>query len=756
MKKKILKACIVCLSSIVFLLGIKKLVQACGGSWDWFDENTIQFDPAIMGPTKFSPLFYDGGSPTYHDIPEMEAFHDTTNEIKVLTNAAGWKKYMNNKVSENEIYTLVYSLSKDSLIKVSQLFKKKKAIYGIIASNAALIYLYSHKDKDAIDYIIFARQCEPFVKNYDYDWYNPVSRTTSGMDSMITAGLGAYKKCKNNDLKLRYAFQITRLAHYSYQFDRCISFYEDMMQNSTDSTNIIYVWGKSLYAGALSRAGRSNEAFYNFSILFDKYYSVNTGLWLTNLGWITNNESVFKLCKNNHEWAVILALNSFFGQEPDDIKTMKYIYQLDPQSDLLDVLLTRSINKIEEELNPNLADGNNQAGKFDKANATLEFIRGIINADYEKRPYFWFYAAGYLTYLTGENQYTDLYYTKAKSLAPKNSFVLAPIYTLELLRKLDTVKVIDRNFETSIIPHIDYLLKNQRWVVDHARKNIFKKLADKYFNQNDSVKGILCLKESYSGLNLESDPNSRTLQAIINLKPVNGFDSLLLTNFISDRGFNFYGGYNVYKALGRIYMREFNFKEAAKAVGIGGQVDGTYTDAFNNGIHDCYDCMSEIDSGKYYSLEKFAKRMDELQNLMSRPSKKQADYYYEYALGLYNMTCFGGANWYASRSFLSSNYGPYFETDACNEAKKYFVKSIPLFKDKELKAKACFMAAKCERNNFYMPVNNNEETFYYNNKLPPAGEYFKLLADKYSDTKFYEEAIQECGYFSEYVKSVKK
>jgi hypothetical protein len=83
--------------------------------------------------------------------------------------------------------------------------------------------------------------------------------------------------------------------------------------------------------------------------------------------------------------------------------------------------------------------------------------------------------------------------------------------------------------------------------------------------------------------------------------------------------------------------------------------------------------------------------------------------------------------------------------------------------DKEFIAKCAFMAAKCEQNRFYLDkgylIDDNE---YHGNceqnpeiKKENYRTYFKVLKDKYSKTKFYQQALKECKYFNYFVTNKK-
>ena len=78
-------------------------------------------------------------------------------------------------------------------------------------------------------------------------------------------------------------------------------------------------------------------------------------------------------------------------------------------------------------------------------------------------------------------------------------------------------------------------------------------------------------------------------------------------------------------------------------------------------------------------------------------------------------------------------------------------------KDKEFAAKCCFMASKCEQNTFYNKVKQDGISVYDTTKyFAIKSQYrnlFREMKDKYAGTQIYKEAIEECKYFDEFVKS---
>ena len=68
-------------------------------------------------------------------------------------------------------------------------------------------------------------------------------------------------------------------------------------------------------------------------------------------------------------------------------------------------------------------------------------------------------------------------------------------------------------------------------------------------------------------------------------------------------------------------------------------------------------------------------------------------------------------------------------------------RALALSSDKEFKAKATWMAAKCEQNRWY-----NTHPQHDDKDIHP-GKYYEQMKASFKDTKYYDEVIEECGYF---------
>jgi hypothetical protein len=180
-------------------------------------------------------------------------------------------------------------------------------------------------------------------------------------------------------------------------------------------------------------------------------------------------------------------------------------------------------------------------------------------------------------------------------------------------------------------------------------------------------------------------------------------------------------------------------------------------DPFLIHIKDCHDCDYEKAGAMTMTKLDLARELVKLEKEAGTSSPRQAEACYKLGNACYNLTDFGN-NWSATRYYWSPPYyvewvrdKPDTAYDDCFKALGYYNKALTLTKDKELAARCCFMASKCEQNMFYTSNDYGVDAAGDARKNAKYRTYFKILKDKYADTQFYKEAIGECTYFKHYL-----
>jgi thioredoxin reductase len=173
---------------------------------------------------------------------------------------------------------------------------------------------------------------------------------------------------------------------------------------------------------------------------------------------------------------------------------------------------------------------------------------------------------------------------------------------------------------------------------------------------------------------------------------------------------------------------------------------------------DCVNCLLPDSVTTYNRIELIELMLEmEFNARAAETADQAASIYFDLGEAFYNMSYFGQA-WKATDLFRSSasasrayrNKGQKifsqvglplgnaenFDTD---RARRYFDLARRTAKSKEIQVAAAYMAAKCERDDFY----TKQERRTY--------DYFGIIETDYSDTQFYQRIINECRDFQAYL-----
>jgi catechol-2,3-dioxygenase len=109
---------------------------------------------------------------------------------------------------------------------------------------------------------------------------------------------------------------------------------------------------------------------------------------------------------------------------------------------------------------------------------------------------------------------------------------------------------------------------------------------------------------------------------------------------------------------------------------------------------------------------------------------------------MYNVTHSGNA-----RVVMEGSHQATRDTHA---AEHWYKRAFELSTNRELRAKAAFMAAKAELGLIYM--NNFDDSA---KAVDPIAKTWFPIVKSFANTKYYQEALKECGYFRDWVSARK-
>lgn len=777
------------IASLAGVAGLAKLVIACADGpspyeYQSFFLNTVNKQPA------FVPFYYTPDLNFYSDGWEFAEYGvDCTLPDP---NAAMWQAYTGNEVPLADLDSFVYTFSANDVANLAGHVNKDAALAvpRVVSSNAFTKWLLKHKDAAALQYLAFAKKCEPYARAMDAEWnsvtqnYAPPAIDTT---AMLRLENEARQKCAaqaGKDLKLRYAYQALRMCFYSRHYARTAALYNELITERQD--NFLFYRCLALKAGAQFHTGAKVTSAYFYSLIFDNTDD-NKEKNYTSFRWAVNGKiaPVLALCKNNHEKAVVYLMQGLYDYDHDGSQmtdALAKAYELDPQVKGIDILMTRNINKLESDLVRNLP----RADK--KPTALVSRQLAGLNAFAQKAAQdgkcgsraFWYLCSSYLYLLGGSNADCKKYLDQAaaEKMQPHEEEVFDNIKVLYVMRK--DPKITDHT-EAELLPLLKAMeqkAKNRKVYANVFQNMMLTVMKAEYMAQGDTAKAVFC----YSKVNYEpwSDDDftneaGKILEAIApgNMDKVESFIAKAaktpFEKWLTGRSFYNIG---VLKELeGTKYIRMCRFD---KAVAVLSEIPDSLLrkhvlpDMLVSHILDGM-ALNKSDSLSTYNKLTFARKMAELQQTLEKdPANGRAAY--QYANGLYSMSYYGkGHHAYDYYRTVSDDYDlSYYNFP--NRARlaayqqdhytlltpqKYYIMAFENSTDREVKARCLFMAAKCWQKNCPIPAKNKgafygDERVYYRNTF--ANPYLLQLKSSFSDTRFYASARGTCTYFADFVK----
>ncbi len=742
------------LTVMVFLLETQvSLIQACWGGPVWYG---YQFwKPDITDTEEFNAYLISFKSLYDYDI---EAYNQQETD-----NIAEWKSSVCEIATEEEIKNFVYKATvgqRDSVLRKAQ--GEGLPYPKDLVGNGFVEHLVETKCIETLEYLKYAKEIEPNVV-VRYYW-DDTKRDESGMRSLLSQGKSGIKKAKNDYIKLRYAYQVIRLAHYLGEFEEAADLYDKYIPKLAKKSkgSIILNWATAHKAGALKSIGDRAEAAYLFSKVFDGSKSKREAAYRSfDVSSDKEWKAVLALCKTKEEEANLYFMR---GIDINSVATeeMRKIYEIAPDSKKLEFLLVREIQKLENDLL------GREVGNYDEFDLEYfgypraeadeyivevsDLVDRIVQEGKVANKDLWTMAQGYLEYLGGDLQAADATFAKVKSNT-SDAKIKQQVEAFELASKITSIKTMTPSLEEEM-----YQIFTQKKALLEAFPDFKNFINDKlnfvYKKQKDLAKAYLSKPDLYE---LRSTNDWKTVDALIELgrkSNKNNFEKFLMDNkqlnmFVEMRGTYQLAKYKLEDALATFEELPSNY-----------QYEATF-DPFNESVKDCNNC-SPNKNATPYNKKTLVKKMIELRE---KATTDTTDYESVFQLGLafYNITYYGSA-WNAADYYRPyGNYIPneYYKDKDGNFAENYniqpaliaFEAALDRAAGPEFAAKAAFWASKCQLIQYYNSPDSKEYKAWGIEapKLPAKyTTYFEKLDENFSNTDYYDMVIKECSYFKLY------
>lgn len=771
-------------AAFLFACGI---IYACAdGDWDYFGAYNSNFTPETFADKSYSPLFLTGG--IFYGIG-FDTQHNSrfNKDIK-----SDWADYLKGKIDTTTVnYFLIgdekpaYYYSNDKkTIKNKEEITDLHVYYKNKKDNATSLKwgkkmpLKDEKVKSFVEFLYLAQKIETVSINTDYWSYDPVVEKTFDDAKMIQSIENVYNTISDPFLRNRYWFLTMKARFYSKDKQKAIDFF-----NKTESSvakNTLYYRALAYVAGINYKQKKYAVSNYLYAQVFDKCPELRV---VTAYSFKPKNETdwnkALTMAKNNKEKAALWAIHGYYK---DDKQAIEKIYELDPKSEHLNYLATRLVNRLEQDLNNSFSQNNqdytkpaikqsvsenktlNQS-KIDKS--ALDLIAKISASGNTDRPYLWDMSLGYLQTLKGDYANADKNLDKAAKTLPKTELAGMQLRLLRFVNNMSKIdKLTDKN-EKTILADLNWLYnelpknyKGQEFRYQNASSWSRSYLSTLYREKGDAVLSEIFGESRY---NYWNDGNS-FYDNEKNLLAIKNFLAKTNKTEIENIGAGIYSlklkDINNFQAVQATFKNKIpeaiEFMKQADSV----QYYKFLGNPFNGSIKDCHDCDHAAYQKRKYTQMDFLTTIKEMQDKLA---KNEDVYTNSLLLGnaFYNISHFGNGRTFYEISIIGYGSSPYSFRDKMKEmitnnsvSKMYYQKAFEAASTKEQKAKCIYLIAKCERNEYYNKKYNTYRSYWeiQDDKVNfIAWNGFKTLKKDYSDTKYYQDVIAECGYFNTYI-----
>ncbi|MBL7827097.1 MAG: hypothetical protein JNJ57_10730, partial [Saprospiraceae bacterium] len=223
-------------------------------------------DPDIIHKSgAYAPFF------TRWDDYYERYYFNQTEDIQKSENIQEWRERFCGQPLPEDIAYVVYEadISEIAGLHTAAADPQKKAPLPYrLGGNTFAEMIALNGCTEVTAYLMFAKKCETYVGPKSSGW-NSGDRLVPQMLDLIQEGVDRFKDTQSQFLRMRYAYQLVRMAHYAGDYPYAVDLYNYLLPKiDRKKPSIIYFWTLGHLAGALQKMGKYPEAAYRFSLVF--------------------------------------------------------------------------------------------------------------------------------------------------------------------------------------------------------------------------------------------------------------------------------------------------------------------------------------------------------------------------------------------------------------------------------------------------------------------------------------------------------
>lgn len=785
---------ILVLISLFVLLLPKRTAQACGFYVAPGEYRFWLLQPDITNQPDLTPFYFASGYLYKQDMNAAKETYIDENDEEWFLEARG-------KASKNDI---------DSLLNATEpqyFFDEQKTLAG---NNSFMRFLLLKQNSEYLKYIILSKKVEQVAGNPD-PWEENIFPENS-INEVIKEARHLYGQVHLPFVKLRIAYQLTRLYAYNHQYKQVSGVYDSLIDPVKTGS-----WIKTAALYQKTFGGSLPERNYWLSKVFDKgnYHKTQCLIRFAS----ACADGTLLQARNEHEKSVILAMNAF-NYPGRSLHILKRIYAAEPDYKELPFLILREVNKIEDWLLTNKVTGfgmpavyydddddyNSNYSYLDKAalnykndkmyaNELYSFISKMIGDGESIQQALLHLYASHLCMILKNNEVATqhLQLARAYRKMPQNVQTQIRINTFLLHLEDGIGKVAENEFMQILqTPGAELgiydpeIMKNQL-VLYTARKMMAK---------NDRARGLMLLARTnralgeieglgYKDVYQEIEENAVDTDYDQMLQILNKNDKTAFERFLTQGHFSYPSGEyweekdleghaNMNWSTGKLldgkaswYIRENRLQEALACLQ---QIPDSiwHKHPYNEYLGgdpfflDIYHPHPPASADKKQLTKKqVIEQMIALQQLAKKDKHQAAWCYYQLANACYNMSWYGKSwlmvkRWWSanetspwSRGVIATSFNDNYY--GCRRAREYYSQAIEATKDKKLSSLCYYMKEKCQqhyREYHWLTKNNRKIGDDYSNTWSPD---YKQAARKGIDVAYYKSLVQECELYHSFI-----
>lgn len=510
---------------IFLLLAFYSCVRACGYEPPPFQGYSLLHPELIAAEERRYLLFNQAAFHAY--FQSRDPWWTEPDTITVDENIREWAHYFRQAATPADIAILIYRTPVDFFtraLSADQVDTPLAADFGL-ADNSLVALLRRAPRPAFLRYLHFAKQCEMLTAPPADPWAPALPPTPADTRALMRAGEARYRQETDAYLRLRYAFQLVRLAHYTG--GNPAEAYDRLVVPLTDVQSVIRYWALGHKAGYLSQRPSQRQRDLGHFLLA-QVVAHTQDRQLPNLrSFRISNPAAWKRLQalaSTAEASAAIHFTRALKTSSLALEDLRAIYHLQPRFDRLDLLLYRELQKVEAQQlqTPFMAAG--QADTPPAATAYLKalrlFIEQVAAEGRTARPALWTLAAAYAQLLDRDLSAARITLTAAARAAAGDSLLADQVEVLRLVLELNTFDRIDpslerqlgelalhnRAFNRLLLPRWQsrYDEASDSWIDERQvgyyydeHEYIADRLADIYQRQGDMAKAYLIRYSAY-------------------------------------------------------------------------------------------------------------------------------------------------------------------------------------------------------------------------------------------------------------------